>query len=64
MGVPDEIDEAPLQGLRCGFTASQEQIQTAQDQVPVLKTQLTAVSLLSDINTRFCVLFEPCSPNL
>lgn len=50
VGVPDEVDEAPLQGLGGGFTASQEQIQTAQDQVPVIKTQLT-VSALSDTNT-------------
>lgn len=49
MGVPDEVDEAPLQGLGGGFAASQEQIQTTQDQVPVLKTQLT-VSVLSDAN--------------
>lgn len=60
VGVADEVDEAPLQGLGGGFTAGQEQIQTAQDQVPVLKTQLT-VSALSDTNTgglkRF--LFEP-----
>lgn len=50
VGVPDEMDEAPLQGLGGGLTACQEQIQAAQDQVPVLKTQLT-VSVLSDANT-------------
>lgn len=60
VGVPDEVDETPLQGLGGGFTASQKQIQTAKDQVCVLKTQLT-VSVLPDTNTvdlkRF--LFEP-----
>lgn len=60
VGVPDEVDEAPLQGLGGGFTASQEQIQTAEDQVPVLKPQLT-VSVLSDTNTGSLkhFLFEP-----
>lgn len=60
VGVPDQVDEAPLQGLGGGFAASQEQIQTAQDQVAVLKTQLT-VPVLPDTNTgdQKHFLFEP-----
>lgn len=51
--VPDEVDEPPLQGLGGGFAASQEQIQTTQDQVPVLKSQLVVFVLRDTKTTRF-----------
>lgn len=51
MRVLDEVDEAPLQGLRSGFTTSQEQIQTTQNQVAIVKTQFT-VSVVLGTNTR------------
>lgn len=47
MRVIDEVDQAPLQGLRSGFTPSQEEIQTTQDQVPIVKTQLAVFVVLS-----------------
>lgn len=50
VGVPDEVDEPPLQGLGGGFAASQEQIQTTQNQVPLLKS-LLVVSVLRDTKT-------------
>lgn len=48
MRVPDEVDEAPLQGLRGGFATGQEEIQTTQNQVALLETQLTVSVELSD----------------
>lgn len=47
MRVLDEVDEPPLQGLRCSFTTSQEQIETTQNQVAIVKTQLTVSVELS-----------------
>ena len=47
MRVLDEVDEAPLQGLGSGFTTSQEHIQTAHNQVAIIKTQLTVSVVLS-----------------
>lgn len=47
MRVLDEVDEAPLQGLRGGFTTSQEEIQTTQNQVGIVETQLTVSFELS-----------------
>lgn len=41
MRLLDQVDEAPLQGLGSGFTPSQEQIHTTQNQVIFLKAQLT-----------------------
>lgn len=48
MRIFDEIDEAPLQRFWSGFTPSQEQIQTAQNQVSVLKAILSLSHILSD----------------
>lgn len=48
MRVLDEEDEPPLQGLGRGFATGQEQIQTTQDQVAVVKTQIAVCVVLSD----------------
>lgn len=53
VGVPDEVDESPLQGLGGGFAASQEQIQTTQNQVPLLKSLLVVSVLRETKTTRF-----------
>lgn len=53
VGVPDEVDEPPLQGLGGGFAASQEQIQTTQNQVPLFKSQLVVSVLRNTKMTSF-----------
>ena len=47
MRVLNEVDEAPLESLGSGFTASHEQIQTTQNQVFFLEAMFPTSGLLS-----------------